>query len=91
MYTGQNHFLLKKNNNSATVSKCPKGDILAPGIVSKVLLKEPLTSSSQVVKNMPANTGDIREAGLILDREGGHGNPLQYSFLENPKDRGPCP
>ena len=45
-----------------------------------------------VLKNMPANTGDVRDAGLIpgLGRfpGGGHGNPLQYSCLKNPKDRG---
>ena len=45
-----------------------------------------------VVKNLPANAGDIRDTALIprLGRspEGGHGNPLQYSFLENPMDRG---
>ena len=45
-----------------------------------------------VVKNLPANTGDIREAGLIpgsgRSPGGGHGNPLQYSCLENPMDRG---
>ena len=45
-----------------------------------------------VVKNPPANAGDTRDAGLIpgLGRypEGGHGNPLQYSWLENPTDRG---
>ena len=45
-----------------------------------------------VVKNLPANTGDIRDAGLIpglgRSRGGGHGNPLQYSCLENPMDRG---
>ena len=44
-----------------------------------------------VVKNLPANTGDIRDAGLIpgLGRSpgGGQGNPLQYSCLENPIDR----
>ena len=44
-----------------------------------------------VVKNQPANTGDIREVGSILGSGrspgGGHGNPLQYSCLENPKDR----
>ena len=44
-----------------------------------------------VVKNLPANTGDIRDAGLIsgLGRSpgGGHGNPLQYSCLESPMDR----
>ena len=45
-----------------------------------------------VVKNPPANAGDVRDAGLI-PRWGrvpgvGHGNPLQYSCLENPLDRG---
>ena len=46
-----------------------------------------------VLKNLPANTGDIRTAGLIpgsvRSPRGGHGNPLQYSCLENPMDRGP--
>ena len=41
---------------------------------------------------MPANARDIREASLIpgLGRSpaGGHGNPLQYSCLENPMGRG---
>ena len=41
-----------------------------------------------VVKNLFANAGDIRDVGLIpgLGRSpgGGHGNPLQYSCLENP-------
>ena len=45
-----------------------------------------------VVKNPPANTGDIRDLGLIpgLGRSlgGGHGNSLQYSCLENSMDRG---
>ena len=45
-----------------------------------------------VVKNPPANAGDIRDMGPIpgLGRSsaGGHGNPLQYSCLENPMDRG---
>ena len=45
-----------------------------------------------VVKDLPANAGDIRDAGSIpgLGRSlgGGHGNPLQYSCLENPMDRG---
>ena len=43
-------------------------------------------------KNPPANAGDIRDMGSIpgLGRspEGEHANPLQYSCLENPKDRG---
>ena len=41
-----------------------------------------------VVKNLPANAGDMRGVGLIpeLGRPpgGGHGNSLQYSCLENP-------
>ena len=45
-----------------------------------------------MVKNLPANAGDIRDAGSIpgLGRSPGeeHGNPLQYSCLENPMDRG---
>ena len=45
-----------------------------------------------VVKNPPANTGDIGGLGSIpgLGRSpgGGHGNPLKYSCLENPLDRG---
>ena len=45
-----------------------------------------------VVNNLPANSGDTGDPGLIpgLGRSpgGGHGNPLQYSYLENPLDRG---
>ena len=43
-------------------------------------------------KNVPANPGDSRDAGLIPELErsprGGNGNPLQYSFQDNPMDRG---
>ena len=45
-----------------------------------------------VVKNVPANAGDIRDSGSIpgLERSpgGGNGNPFQYSCLGNPIDRG---
>ena len=45
-----------------------------------------------IVKNLPANEGDIRNVGLIPGSEGspggGHGNPHQYSHLENSMDRG---
>ena len=45
-----------------------------------------------VVKNLLANAGDTRDAGSIpgLGRSlgGGHSNPVQYSCLENPMDRG---
>ena len=44
-----------------------------------------------VVKNLPANAGDVRDVGSIpgLGRSsgGGNGNPLQYSCLGNPMDR----
>ena len=44
-----------------------------------------------MIKNLPANAGDIRDVGSIpgLGRspEAGNGNPLQYSCLENPMDR----
>ena len=46
----------------------------------------------QVVKNPPASIGDIGDTGSIpgLGRSPGrkHGNPLQYSCLENPMDSG---
>ena len=45
-----------------------------------------------VVKNPLANTGDVRDVGLIPGSGRfpgeGHGNPLQYSCLENPMDKG---
>ena len=45
-----------------------------------------------MIKNLPANAGDIRDLGLIpgwgISPADGNGNPLQYSCLENPMDRG---
>ena len=47
---------------------------------------------SSVVKNPPASVGNVRDSGSIpgLGRSpgGGYGNPLWYSCLENPMDRG---
>ena len=55
----------------------------------------PLRCTSQVapvMKNTPANAGDIRDVGSIpasgRSPGGGHGNPLQYSYLENPMEPG---
>ena len=49
------------------------------------------STSGSAVKNLPANARDIRVMGLIpgwgRSPGGGHGNPLQYSCLENPMDR----
>ena len=45
-----------------------------------------------VVKNTPSSAGNVRDLGLIpgLGRSPGegNGNPLQYSCLENPMDKG---
>ena len=45
-----------------------------------------------MVKNLPANAGNVRDVGLIpgLGRSPGgrHSNPLQYSYEENPMDGG---
>ena len=55
----------------------------------------PLTGASQValvVKNPSANAGDVRDKssvpGLGRSPGVGNGNPLQYSCVENPMDRG---
>ena len=45
-----------------------------------------------VVKNLRASEGDVRDVGLIpgsgRSSGEGHGNPLQYSCVENPMNRG---
>ena len=45
-----------------------------------------------MVKNLPANVGDIKDVGSISRSRrspgGGNGNPLHYSCLENPMGRG---
>ena len=44
-----------------------------------------------MVKNLPASAGDTRDmgpfSGLGRSSGGGNGNPLQYSCLENSRDR----
>ena len=56
------------------------------------LLRRPQFQVALVVKNLPANVGDLRDTGLIpasgKSPGGGHGNALQYSCLENPMNRG---
>ena len=47
-----------------------------------------------MVENMPGNAGDARDAGSTPGSgespKGGHDNPVQYSCLKNPMDRGAC-
>ena len=74
--------------------------ILLIGLLWPVLLRRDAVvcfsgSTSQVtllVKNSPANAGDVRDAGLIpgsgRSPGGGHDNQLQHSCLENSIDRG---
>ena len=56
-----------------------------------LLLSRRASQEALVIKNPPANEGDVRDAGLVpgsgRSPGGGHGNPLQYSCLENPMDR----
>ena len=44
-----------------------------------------------MVKNLPSNAGEIRDLGSIPESDrsfgGEHGNPPQYSCLENPMNR----
>ena len=73
----------------------PLGEVLhVTRCYKKIFLKIVLWASqvALVAKNLPANAGDVRDLGSIpgLGKSpgGGHGNPLQYSCLENPMDRG---
>ena len=64
------------------------------GLLNRTICKggEVASQVALVVKNQPANAGDVRDVGSVpgLERSpgGGHGNPLQYSCLGNPMDRG---
>ena len=70
---------------------------LKPGKALSYQIKNDFCEGARVsqvallVKNPPANEGDIRDSGSIpeLGRSpgGGHGNPLQYSCLENLMDK----
>ena len=69
--------------------------VLVLGVQQSELVIHIYLGASQVtlvVKNLLTNAGDLRDVGWIpgLERSpgGGHVNPLQYSYLENPRDRG---
>ena len=58
----------------------------------KVFVKHQVFTGGSVVKNLPANAEDARDVGS-LPQSGrspgiGNSNPLQYSCLDNPMDRG---
>ena len=62
------------------------------GISSGMRLNHWTSQMALVVKNPPANAGDVRDEGVIpgSGRSSGeeNGNPLQYSCLENPTGGG---
>ena len=72
--------------------------ILSPAVSPTFKYKNDLLSSAMgfpngaVLKNPPANAGDTRDVGSVSGSgrslEGGNVNPLQYSCLGNPIDRG---
>ena len=67
-------------------------DVKGSKIFRGVLYHNKGFPGDSMVKNLPINAGDIRDAvsspRLGRSPGGGHGNPLQYSCLENPMDRG---
>ena len=81
--------LLGSNANTGH-AECSSSTILFPVEPGNAVFSVSNRASqlTLVVKNLPANAGDIRDSGSIpgLGRcpGGGHGNPLQYSCLENP-------
>ena len=82
------HLLTKSGFRTLTApSEAQKQRVHPPNSENLNLLTCPLISHVVlVVKNPLANAGDIRDSGLIPG--GGNSNPLQYSCLENPMDRG---
>ena len=78
-----------KAENFPELHSCPK-------ILDSLIIDFPfgleLPQMALVVKNPPASAGGTRDEGLIpgsgRSPGGEHGNPLQYSCLENPIDRG---
>ena len=70
----------------------PKYFVLFDAIIYKIVFLFPFLRVALVVKNSPANAGDIKDTGSIpgwgRSPAGGHGNTLQYSCLENFMDRG---
>ena len=61
-------------------------------VVHRIARKSRESQGALVVKYAAASAGEVSDVGSIVGQEdppgGGHGNPLQYSCLENPMDRG---
>ena len=98
---GQYHLVFVLQGTATDAAHSPSSQsgtckLSFPGNYTWLLSIEPLQLwASQVVlvvKKPPADAGDLRDVGLVPGSgrfpRGGHGNPLQYSCLENPMDRG---
>ena len=84
-----------QKDSSAIILPCfslkISGDVFIFTVIEGAYWHERASQVVLVVKNLPANAGDVRDTGSIpgLGRfpAGGHGNPVQCSCLENPMDR----
>ena len=76
------HFYSPSGSSSETQITCDEAVVSSLYWASQV---------APVVKNPPANAGDVRDVDSIpvsgRPPGGGHGNPLQYSCLDHPTDR----
>ena len=93
-------YLTRLSSRKPSWNSCLGGSVLWPLLAGDTALHLPLYVEMNclhvywafqvalVVKNLPAHAGDLRDTGLVsgLGRSPGegHGNPLQYSCLENP-------
>ena len=82
-------------NQAVSCGCCATSSVLACPVakpINSIFPNKQGFPGGSVVKKLPANAGDTEDSGLIpeLGRSpgGGNGNPLQYSCLGNPKDRG---
>ena len=61
-------------------------------IITVSSLSHAVSKVAQVVENSSDNAGDVKDthriSGSGKSPGGGHGNPFQYSYLDNPIDRG---
>ena len=85
----------KRNHNQNTGSNIVKTQDISISTRTLLLFFNRHTWASQVtlvVKDPPASAGSVRDVcstpGLARFPRGGHGNPLQYSYLKNHMDRG---
>ena len=81
-----------QHESAIIIHMSPSNNFLKNGIF-RVFCTWDLSSHVElVVKNLPANAGDAGDMGLVLGLRrspgGGYSNPLQYSWLESPVDRG---